>query len=876
MKNRTWCALLAFFLVLGCCSAWRPDAAESYARGRQALRAGDYGASADHFEAALRARPGHEPAQAALCETLRLTGRYPEAIRRADEFLSAREQSAALHLERGRAAVEAGDYAGAERHLRRALALGGPTASDDTRELGLLLEATGRAAQARALWQQVVDEYKKGGVKGSQALGNVGVAAWRLGYPQDAKDIFLDATTGPDVSLESLAWFGSLFLEKYNATDAIGVFRDCLKINKNYPAALVGMALAKKYESNDEAEEYAAAALKVNRNQVSALVLLAELRLQEENYDAALEQIRRAQAVNARDLEMLSLEAVLRHFRGDAAGFAEAEKRLLEVDPGYGRFYHTVAENLVMRRKYREAVEFDRKALALDPKLWAAHASLGINLMRLGETAEGRRSIQRAFEGDPFNVWAFNTLDLLDQMDKFVEAKSEHFVVRLAKEDQPVLAHYAPRLAEEAYAALTKKYGFTPKEQPLQVEVFPDHAGFAVRTLGLPGIGALGVCFGNVIALDSPRARKPGQFNWGSTLWHEFAHVITLEMTRHNIPRWFSEGISVYEERRARPGWGDDLGPAFVKAYKDGKLLKVSELNAGLMRPKFPEQISLSYYQASLVCELIESKFGFDKLREALRLYAENLPTEEVFRRTLGLDTAGLDAEYARFVDARLRDLAPRLDFKRASEGGPPERKTLVELVGRNGNDFFANLQLGLLLHKDKDDRAAEPYLVRAAKLFPEFVEGGHPYRALGEIYEEGKREDEALSAYASWAGYDENAVTPLARAAEIQRRRKNWGEAARLLELAVYIDPYDPELLTKLGESASEAANWPSAVAAYQARVGLDPPDLAGAHFDLARALLGSGRRQEARRETLKALEIAPTFEKAQALLLKLRSNQP
>src|SRR5207249_6250298 len=86
---------------------------------------------------------------------------------------------------------------------------------------------------------------------------------------------------------------------------------------------------------------------------------------------------------------------------------------------------------------------------------------------------------------------------------------------------------YAPRLAEEAYAALTKKYGFTPKEQPLQVEVFPDHAGFAVRTLGLPGIGALGVCFGNVIALDSPRARKPGQFNWGSTLWHEFAHVIT-------------------------------------------------------------------------------------------------------------------------------------------------------------------------------------------------------------------------------------------------------------------------------------------------------------------------------------------------------------
>ena len=109
-----------------------------------------------------------------------------------------------------------------------------------------------------------------------------------------------------------------------------------------------------------------------------------------------------------------------------------------------------------------------------------------------------------------------------------------------------------------------------------------------MRTLGLPGLeGALGVCFGKVIAVDSPAARKAGSFNWGSALWHEFAHVITLQMTSHNIPRWFSEGVSVFEEYKARPGWGDHIDLRFVKAYKEGKLLKASELNRGFTRLPF-------------------------------------------------------------------------------------------------------------------------------------------------------------------------------------------------------------------------------------------------------------------------------------------------
>jgi tetratricopeptide (TPR) repeat protein len=349
-------------------------------------------------------------------------------------------------------------------------------------------------------------------------------------------------------------------------------------------------------------------------------------------------------------------------------------------------------------------------------------------------------------------------------------------------------------------------------------------------------------------------------------------------MTRHNIPRWFSEGISVYEEALARPGWGDDLNAHILKAYKEGKLLTVSELNSGMMRPKFPEQIALSYYQASLVCQLIVEKFGFGKIREALELFAQNLPQEEVFRRSLGWDSATLDAEYSRFVEARLKDTARNMDFKRVADGGhlPEEKGALTSILEKNPDDFFANLKLGTLLRQEKANSVAEPYLKKAEKLFPEFVEPGNPYQLLGEIYTEEKRADEALNQWLAWARYDESATLPLNRAAEIYRDRKDWKNVTKMLELSVYIHPYDPAVHTQLGEAAMEAKDWSTAVASYRVLVGLESSDPAGAQFNLARALLASGKKQEAKRATLRALEIAPSYEKAQQLLLKLSEGAP
>ena len=478
-------------LLLGSSAAWRPAGADDYSQGKAALRSGDYAKAKQCFESALRGQNNLEESRAGLIRTLRDTGAYAEALKRVQEFLAEKNQSAIAHLEQGLILAETGKYSNAEEYLRASAALapaGSAIRLQATRELGDLLETVGRRNEARVLWEQILNQYRTGGVKGSQALGIAAVAAWRCGYAQDAKDIFIDATDPKlgEVSLDALADFGYLFLEKYNATEAIGVFRDCLKINKSYARALLGMALAKKYGGDIEVEAYSRAALKVNPNLAGAWNALAQLAIEEEAYDRALQYINAALGVNPANLESLALKAFCLLVQGNEPGFSAIEKHVLEINPSCGRFYHILADNLVSRKKYQEAVDWSRKATRLQPELWTAHVTLGMNLTRIGDLEEGRKAMQRAFDGDPFNVWAYNSLELFDQMNTFARSQSEHFLYLMSKEDVPALSSYAPELAEEVYAKLTRRYGFQPNG-PIQVEIFLTTEDLPCERLGRTG-----------------------------------------------------------------------------------------------------------------------------------------------------------------------------------------------------------------------------------------------------------------------------------------------------------------------------------------------------------------------------------------------------
>ena len=83
-------------------------------------------------------------------------------------------------------------------------------------------------------------------------------------------------------------------------------------------------------------------------------------------------------------------------------------------------------------------------------------------------------------------------------------------------------------------------------------------------------------------------------------------------MSNQRVPRWLTEGISVYEEGKARQEWGREMEVPFAMALQRKETLKLKDLNAGFTRP---ETIALAYYQASLLVDHIVTTYGQDALR---------------------------------------------------------------------------------------------------------------------------------------------------------------------------------------------------------------------------------------------------------------------
>jgi len=586
--------------------------------------------------------------------------------------------------------------------------------------------------------------------------------------------------------------------------------------------------------------------------------------------------------------------AAVAFLEGRAGDFTRLRDDILADNPRYADFYNELADASVENRLYPQARDFAADAVRLDPKSWRGYGLLGLNQLRLGDIEAGRKNLEIAFAGDPYNVWTKNTLDLVDTFGEYRAIQSEHFEFHVHESEADLLAPYLIELAEEAWAALSEHYGFEPPT-PVRIEVYPSHADFSVRTVGLAGLGALGVCFGQVIALDSPSARQVGHFNWGSTLWHELAHTFTLLVTDARIPRWLTEGLSVFEERRARPGWGDDVQIGFVTSLRDGDLLGIADLNDGFMRPKFPNQIGLSYYQASLICDWIEENYGFGAIRSMLAGYRDGKTTEEVFEESLSLTLEAFDEAFFGHLLERFGGAVAALgdapseagdeeEGEGSGEGGPsraptrnrfaggePDLAELGKLAAEHPDDFRIQMTYGNALFREEMFAEAEAPLLRGRDLFPEFFGPGNAWSLLGEIYRQQERTEEAIEVLRNLVLNDEMSWDEHILLARLLGEAGRAEEEAEILDRTLYISPFDADVHRRLAEFSFAAGEFETAVRERSALIALDPPDRAGAFLDLALAERGAGRREQALRSVLRALEVAPGYDPAQDLLLDL-----
>ena len=766
---------------------------------------------------------------------------------------------------RARSAIAGGRYADAEQLLTEIVSAS--PAGDAALELGQLYLYLGRREEGGRLLQLVL---ARGSRNSPADVMRLGLAARALDRFQDANTYLRSASTmAPDDPAINTAW-GELFLEKYNRADAVRSFQAALKTDPDYVPARIGLAKSTLEQDPAAAKSAAEGALEVNPNYVPAHLLIAELALDDRQRDDARASIRKALAVNPNSLEARSLDAAIAFLEARTGDFEAGAAGALTLNPVYGDVYRMAGDHAARNYRFDEAVELTRRALEIDKASTRAYADLGMHLLRTGDEADARRSLETAFKADPFDVVTFNLLAMLDTVDTFETIRDGDLIVRLHPDEAGVMREHVMLLARQSLDALSERYQFKPTG-PILIEMFPKHDDFAVRTIGLPGfIGALGACFGRVVTLDSPTARPPGQFSWATTLWHEMAHVITLQMSNNRLPRWLSEGLSVFEERRARPDWGRKMEVPFAQALEAGKLLKLRDLNEGFSDPRL---ISLVYYQASLVADHLIATYGEPALWRLLKAYGEGLETEAAFKAAFN---ATID-EVQESFDARLeRDYAGlRAALKTPSVPDDSTVDQLKAIAADNPGSFGVQMRLAQALHEAGDPAASIEALERASRLVPAANGEANPNALIARIaIEQGDtaRAIRALEAVVTVDSADVESARQLAALVE------PLGDAARTAAaygLVAELDPFDVQAQAVVGRRALQQRDAARALRAFRSAMAAGPADKAAAHLDLAEAYFMAGQLVDAKRETLGALEIAPSFERAQDLLLETIAAQ-
>src|SRR5688572_13646736 len=618
-----------------------------------------------------------------------------------------------------------GDSARAESILKPFVAVN--VAGDAALETGLLQLGVGRRTEGRQtltliLMADVANPTARDFLRAARALR----ALHRI---DDAQSYFRDAValapTDPRINTD----WGDLLVEKYANAEAAKSFQEALKVDADYGPALLGMARALADENPPQAVMFAQRVLKLNPNDAGAHLLLAELAIYQDKKDDAKESIERVLKVNPRHLEALSLKAALAYVDGRTDEHKETVAEALKIHPTYGEIHRIVGMITAHYYRFDEAVEHTRMAIALDRENFRAIADLGKQLMRTGDERNARRNLETAFRIDKWDVMTFNLLELLDHLEPFDTIKEGDMIIRLPPDESPVMKEYVPQLAREAMEALSKRWEFTPKG-PILIEMFDEHDDFAVRTLGLPGmLGALGACFGRVVTIDSPTARDPGTFNWGETLWHEMAHVITLQLSNNRLPRWLSEGTSVYEERRARPEWGREMDIPFARSLERGQVLKIRDLNSGFSSSA---TISYAYYQASLLVEHIVDTYGQRKLRALVEAYADGSDTETAIKKALGIDIDELQANFDQVLDKRYATLRRVLKVPEGLAPGLPLEK-IKAIADDNPGSFVAQMTLGEALAESDPDAAIAAF-EKAAQLIPNVPGEDSPHAGIAAV----------------------------------------------------------------------------------------------------------------------------------------------
>ncbi|WP_435011482.1 tetratricopeptide repeat protein [Tundrisphaera lichenicola] len=612
-------------------------------------------------------------------------------------------------------------------------------------------------------------------------------------------------------------------------------------------------------------------ALKINPNHVDSLLLLADRRIDDERYDEADAILKRAFEVNPNEPRGWAYRAALAHLRNDAEGEQSAREAALAHWATNPEVDHLIGRELSRKYRFVEGSTYQRKSLAIDPGYLPAKVQLCQDLLRLGEEEEGWKLADEVFAADAYNVLAYNLITLRDRLAGFRTLSGEGFLVRMDPREADLYGDRVVALLAKARATLTEKYGVKVAE-PVVVEIFPQKKEFAVRTFGLPGAeGFLGVCFGKVITANSPASQGEAPSNWESVLWHEYCHVVTLNKTHNKMPRWLSEGISVYEEGAADRAWGGSLGPKYRAMILGEDFTPLSRLSSAFLAPKSATHLQFAYQESALAVEFLVEKAGIEALKGVLDDLGAGVSINDSLAAREKSPIDQLDEEFAKFAKGKALAAAPGATFDEPELAPSADSKAIATWLESHPKNFPGLRRLASKLVSEGKWPEARKAIEDLRAAYPDYKGEDNANFLLATVCRKTSDPSGERAALEALAELDGNAGPAYLRLMELEEELKDWRAMDRDARRFLAVNPLTPPPFRRLAKASEELGRPDEALVAYRALALIDESDPADIHFRLAKLLKQTGQPLEARREVLKSLEEAPRFLEAHRLLLEL-----
>ncbi|MHC5062996.1 MAG: tetratricopeptide repeat protein [Planctomycetota bacterium] len=831
-----------------------------------------------------------------------ITGAYDPVIASIDALEEAERELEGYALLRVEAALRRGRLDEARQSLDDLIARdsGNPEARC---RLGELLLERGEKAAAEAQFKELIDQARRSSLRRAEDLTWVARAHMSLGSMEDleqASALLVEAMrVSPDLAAPRIL-YGKLRFDAYGEWEGResgeSALQEVLKRNGEVEEALITLYLIRKTNHKldpGKTESYLRRALDLNSNSVPAMLERGIQLIDDRRFAAGSQVLDQALSINPRHKAALAQRAAAAYLQGKDEESKSYRERISAIDASDVQADIALGDRLVRLYRFGDSISYFRSALETQPENLDALHGLARALIYTGQGKQAAEVLTKAEELQPgiVNPWRFNALAveaLLD--DEYEMLESDGFIYRIHRDHRGVLESYLLPILSEAMETLGKKYEYRP-EYPVVIEVLHTWDDFSVRTIGFRGFTALGACFGPMITLVSPADvdLRRQDFMWTATAWHEFAHVLTLALSSHRVPRWLTEGISVHEEGARNPSWERGMDRELLSMHRNGDIPPVRLLNSLFRGPRILE----GYYLGGQIVDYLSREYGFDKVVQMLRYYGEDMSTEDAFQRAFGISTEVFDKAFLSYVEeeklAKLimkpvfgeramselltrvardpGDLQAHVDLAwgflqrgvevdaashlrevlRVQPDHPEGKLVHAELFRRRGaegdaiaayeaafaagaEDFDSRIKYGRMLAARGDVDGAARQFQSAKRCWPGCTDQEvAPSVLLARLYAEAGRRTEAMMELKTFCSRTGRAFQPRLELAAFANAEGDRGQEARLLEEALEIDPFSRDV-----------------------------------HLRLADAYLAQGRKSDALRELEVTLAISPVLDRA------------